>query len=309
MKPTNLEGQIRNFDLKRGPVGQLALNEAISNAQFAIEDRNLKAADGRIEIVVHHLDAEGQLPLQDGDRPIEPVSDIEIIDNGVGFNDRHYESFDQCDTMLRAGRGGRGIGRLTYLVAFSRVEIESHFQSDGKWVCRRFSFAVNEPGHVTAPVDCESPHKAYRTVVRLCDLRDEHRRSLPIHLDRLADRIIGHWMKQFVRNHLCPITLRDAATGDSLSLQTRFQREFLINHAAGSVEIKGTAFSVEHVLIAAKEKRHAAENEWHEIAERMAGATEREIGAEMEVWWTRQIRRFRTRLRREHERDWSRSGY
>jgi len=47
----------------------------------------------------------------------------------------------------------------------------------------------------------------------------------------------------------------------------------------------------------------AAENQWHEIAERMQGATEREIGAEIEEWWDRQIRRFRTRLRREHEWD------
>jgi len=45
----------------------------------------------------------------------------------------------------------------------------------------------------------------------------------------------------------------------------------------------------------------AADNQWHSAQFRMEGASEEEIGAEMERWWNRQVRRFPTRLRQEHE--------
>jgi hypothetical protein len=47
----------------------------------------------------------------------------------------------------------------------------------------------------------------------------------------------------------------------------------------------------------------AADNEWHSIRWRMEGASEEEVGAEMERWWKRQVRRFQSRLRQEFEEE------
>ena len=47
----------------------------------------------------------------------------------------------------------------------------------------------------------------------------------------------------------------------------------------------------------------AADNHWHECQWRMCGASQEEIGAEMEQWWNRQIRRFQHRLRENHRRE------
>jgi GH35 family endo-1,4-beta-xylanase len=46
----------------------------------------------------------------------------------------------------------------------------------------------------------------------------------------------------------------------------------------------------------------AADNEWNSIRWRMEGASMDDIGAEMHRWWTRQIGRFRIRLRIEREK-------
>lgn len=67
-------------------------------------------------------------------------------------------------------------------------------------------------------------------------------------------------------------------------------------------------FSSFHAYVDAAEElfvesmEDAAENEWHLIADRLEGATEREIGAEMERWWNDQVRRFRIRLWMKHHR-------
>lgn len=47
----------------------------------------------------------------------------------------------------------------------------------------------------------------------------------------------------------------------------------------------------------------AADNHWHTLSWRMEGASQEEIGAEMERWWNRHIRRFQTRLREEYHQD------
>lgn len=46
-----------------------------------------------------------------------------------------------------------------------------------------------------------------------------------------------------------------------------------------------------------------AENQWDLLRWRMEGASEEEIGAEMERWWDRQTRRFQRRLLDEYRRD------
>lgn len=47
----------------------------------------------------------------------------------------------------------------------------------------------------------------------------------------------------------------------------------------------------------------AADNHWHLLSWRMEGASQEEIGAEMERWWNRHIRRFQNRLREEYRQD------
>ena len=52
---------------------------------------------------------------------------FEIEDNGVGFTDKHRESFDTLYTDHRIAEGGKGFGRFMCLKYFDKVGIKSVF--------------------------------------------------------------------------------------------------------------------------------------------------------------------------------------
>ncbi|OYU72359.1 MAG: hypothetical protein CFE32_23985, partial [Alphaproteobacteria bacterium PA3] len=51
-----------------------------------------------------------------------------ITDNGVGLNDDNFESFRTYDSRLKSKKGGKGVGRLTWLKVFESVKIISKFE-------------------------------------------------------------------------------------------------------------------------------------------------------------------------------------
>lgn len=74
------------------------------------------------------------------------ISDFHIRDNGVGFNAKNYESFNFAHSTYKYEKGGKGIGRFTWLRAFSKAEIESRFYEDGSWNLRTFNFEPTKLG-------------------------------------------------------------------------------------------------------------------------------------------------------------------
>lgn len=74
---------------------------------------------------------------QPGPEPLDPIANIIITDNGIGFNALNFQSFNELDSDYKAERNCRGIGRLMWLKAFKEVEIESYFLSDDSTLCTR----------------------------------------------------------------------------------------------------------------------------------------------------------------------------
>ena len=79
-------------------------------------------------------------------RRSDPVVDFEIRDNGIGFNEENFDSFSTSDSRYKAEHGGKGIGRLLWLKAFSRVVVNSVFEVNGEHLRRTFDFAYSEAG-------------------------------------------------------------------------------------------------------------------------------------------------------------------
>ena len=131
---TDVAGRVKNTPLAASkPL--LPLYEAVVNSIQAIQEA--KEQNGRIGITIvrdnNHL-------LKDSEPTIGEIIGFEVHDNGIGFNDQNYHAFETSDTTYKANRGGKGIGRFLWLVAFDRVEVVSHFKCDGKIQCRRFDF-------------------------------------------------------------------------------------------------------------------------------------------------------------------------
>ncbi|WP_370276802.1 MULTISPECIES: ATP-binding protein [Hyphomonas] len=95
--------------------------EAVSNSIHAIEDRfgeDGLAKCGEIKISIE--------TNEDG-----AVETVTIFDNGAGFNEKNLGSFDTCDSIEKAQRGGKGIGRLIWFKTFKKVSVESQFEESG----------------------------------------------------------------------------------------------------------------------------------------------------------------------------------
>jgi hypothetical protein len=117
----DIEGRMRNLRLPDGKTALLySVYEAVTNGIQAIEERfrnNLDNKQGAISVkIVNTTD--------------KTVESIVVCDNGIGLNQRHLDSFNVCDTTEKADIGGRGVGRLVWLKAFSKVEVQSAYTND-----------------------------------------------------------------------------------------------------------------------------------------------------------------------------------
>jgi hypothetical protein len=131
---TDVAGRVKNTSLAASrPL--LPLYEAVVNSVQAIQD--VEEKDGRIDIEI--LRANTHL-FKNQEPGLGEIIGFEVLDNGIGFNEENYSAFETSDTMYKAQRGGRGIGRFLWLVAFERVEVESHFSHNGKMRGRHFEF-------------------------------------------------------------------------------------------------------------------------------------------------------------------------
>ncbi|MCW5764143.1 MAG: ATP-binding protein, partial [Phycisphaeraceae bacterium] len=119
-----LRGRVRNLNLSPKRCN-LPVFEAVMNSLQAIEDRTSsgwKPSDARIRIAVVRDESQGTL-FDGGSVPT--IKDVVIEDNGVGFDDEHFAAFCRLDDDFRAAKGGKGIGRLSWLSAFQRVSVSS----------------------------------------------------------------------------------------------------------------------------------------------------------------------------------------
>src|SRR5690606_24295513 len=124
----------------------LPLFEAIVNSIHAIEEGNSNSL-GIIEIQAERS-AQIKAELSDDDLKDEKAQIIGFIitDNGIGFNEANYESFNFAHSSYKLNKGGKGIGRITWLRAFDRVEIDSIYKKNGSIMQRKFNFLFTRDG-------------------------------------------------------------------------------------------------------------------------------------------------------------------
>src|SRR5436305_454804 len=116
----SVAGRVRNTWLPHSkPL--LPVFEAVINAFQAIEE----TSNPNGHFIRIHADRQGVID----DPKHGPFEAFSVSDTGIGFTDENYESFNVVDSPYKAKRGGKGLGRFTWLKAFERVEIDSHYRS------------------------------------------------------------------------------------------------------------------------------------------------------------------------------------
>lgn len=248
---TNLSGRLRNTALPLAN-GLHPLFEAVVNSIHAIEEAGLLNEDGRITIEILRQTQE-QLQLQDskkkrGHDALEEILGFKIIDNGIGFTDTNMESFNTLDSEHKIDKGGRGVGRLLWLKAFKRVNVESIFaDSGGKQKKRSFSFNVTS-GVANERIENISMPTNRSTMVHLDDFNAKYRDHSRKTAKAIADSIVEHCLWYFIRKGSAPlITIVD--TEEHISLQELFDNHMHSSAVSETITIKNQPFELLHVKL------------------------------------------------------------
>ena len=224
-------GRIRNTNLPRAKA-LLPLFEAVVNSFHAIEE----VSDHPNPLIRIEATRERLLDKDE----LGEFERFAVIDNGSGFNDPNYESFETVDTQYKHAVGGKGLGRFSWLKAFYHVEIDSHYRDGDGLKHRAFDFFPREDEAEALPEP--SSEAESRTTVQLVGFKSPYKESCPKDLEAIAQRLIEHFLPLFL-NPACPrLSLTDGIS--DIPLNRYFEDNFRASASAHSFDVQGVPFSL-----------------------------------------------------------------
>ena len=238
----DLNGRIKNFDLpKQKPL--IPLFETIVNSIYAIEERHENEEfDGLIEVRILR-DPQG---IIDGfDNSVNEITGFTVTDNGIGLDEKNMHSFLQSDSTYRAEKGGKGVGRFSWLKAFESSHVESVFCDDGVWSKRSFNFSLNDPEINDELIEIQNA-KEHRTIVELKDYFPAYRKHVPKKAETIADSIMQHCLI-YLMSPMCPRIL--VIDDERYCVNDIFSSKIHQDENLVEFSIKGYDFSMLHVQV------------------------------------------------------------
>ena len=186
---SSLISRVRNFSLTPNEKNSLMpIFEAITNSLQSLYEKYDKdwLTKGLVNILLY-LDTENKYP-----------KDIEIEDNGIGFNKINFESFLTFDSTHKLEIGGKGIGRFSWLKVFESAHIISTFVEDGIKYKRVFDFVLNDTpiqGHSLIQVSNNEP---IRTIITLKGMKSEYRSRFPNQMETVIRKVLIHFLPSLI---------------------------------------------------------------------------------------------------------------
>lgn len=231
----------------------MPLFEAIVNAIQSIQINKIK--NGKIDIYIER-DNDVQLTLSSKfSSKIQPIKNIFITDNGIGFNDENLQHFRQVFTTHKQKYGCKGIGRVLWLKAFTEVKISSIYKKDSQYWDRSFIYKLPNGIVKKSYKHSVSSLKKLSTCIKLLGLKNEYTNNSKQKIETIAQRIIEHCFEYFVGKNLMPqITLSgydDSRTQKEIKicLNEYFKELYENNIKTEIITIKNNDFTLKHVKL------------------------------------------------------------
>lgn len=242
----DLIGRVRNTKLPARH-GLMPLFEAVINSIWAI--REAKRSDGEITVRIERNPA---LLTEDAHgNTLALIHAFYVTDNGIGFDEENYRSFDTMDSRAKAIRGGKGVGRLLWLKAFEKVSVDSVYNEDGQWWHRHFDFVLTTKG-VEHPkrerLNGKAPH-APQTEVRLIGFHNSYRDASPKSAEAIARRLIEHCLEYYFLGSMPKIVLEDPFGEEMIDLGDLFNAEFKAESQTRRYGAEGHEFTLIDVMV------------------------------------------------------------
>lgn len=235
---TSLAGRVRNTSLpKSHPL--LPLMEAVVNGLQAIDSFYGGMEGGRLTVTVERSP---QQVFDLGSPTLEPIVGFNVTDNGEGFTPANMESFQTLDSDFKSALGCRGVGRLLWLKAFDRVEVDSTYRSESG-ESESVSFRFSERDGVVYRDPVEIAIDTFGSSVSLIGFRERYRGQAPKRPDVIARTILEHCLWYFLREGGAP-DIRLIDCGELFSLNRMFEELVAARLTRSSLHVKGNSFDL-----------------------------------------------------------------
>lgn len=215
----------------------LPLYEAIVNSIQGIEESQRK--DGKIEIILQR-EAQVDLIRQAWETDIENIS---IKDNGIGFTEQNFNSFETYASDFKINKGCKGVGRIMWLKAFRDVEIESVYKMPDGFYKRTFKFDIKNEVHEKMNVKDDTATDT-STIVKLNGMKAKVRKVAPKRIRTIARDIFNHCFIYFINGEMPQITITDS--DETLSVNALFEEFKRENIVIENFKIERTPFQLIH---------------------------------------------------------------
>lgn len=251
---TSLSGRLRNTELPLGS-GLLPLFEAVVNSIHAIDARGDDAPPGKLSVQIIREPQIGIAFVEESRRgasPLEPIKSFLITDNGEGFSDVNFISFETLDTEHKVKLGCRGVGRLLWLKAFDAAEIDSTYRNAaGAYEHRIFRFTTSG---VDSPRIERCVSNQNTTTVKLDAFKKNYRERAPKNGQKIALALLEHCLWYFVRDGGAPlIEVLDA--NECYDLNSMFDEYMHTSVRTNRFDVDGNLFEITHLKLKATSKQ------------------------------------------------------
>ncbi|MBX3024684.1 ATP-binding protein [bacterium] len=223
------------------------LFEAVVNSLHATEEAG-NPSNATIDVMI---DRGAQASLMPNSPPPD-ITGFTIRDDGIGFTDEHFRSFNTTDTDQKAAKGGKGVGRLLWLKAFEQAAVDSVFMNGASTFLRRQFRFVLQSDPVQGGERPEMADGPRSTTVRLIGLREGM--SVPAQADTIARHLLAHCLL-YLLDASCPrLTVRDTWNGDSFSLN-QMLAEMLASSEGGEFDVQDQTFAVRLIRLRSRDRK------------------------------------------------------
>ena len=248
MMDSSLEGRLRNIHLPHSK-GLMPVYEAVVNSIESIEELNaikqLPLSEYQIDVEIIR-DGQISLEIKPGPRPEPEITSFRIADNGIGFTDDNWTSFNTLDSLKKLDKGCRGIGRVLWLKAFDNVAIDSSYNQDGTILRRRFNFNISKEISTSEPTIQDA--ERISTKVHLQGFKDRFSKHSYKTFDKIASGILEHCLWYFIRTEGVP-RIRVYDGNQIMDLYELFDRYIHSSSSTDTIVLKKQEFELTHVKI------------------------------------------------------------
>ena len=176
------------------------------------------------------------------DLDVPPVSGFRVVDNGIGLDAGNFNSFNTSFSPHKLARGGKGVGRFTWLKAFDYAKIESTFKDEDGLHTRSFIFDENYDVDDKRGLPKPATQTQPTTTIELVDLKPLYHDQCPRSTEVFIQKLIEHFILVFLDKDCPEVTVTDL--GHRYKINDIFEKDYKASASSYLFEINTYPFTL-----------------------------------------------------------------